>query len=723
MTNHHYHQFTRLAGSAALVALTTVGGASAQSGAYLPDDGLVVVEMETLAEGAGWSGDTSLEGFAGKGYVAWSGPDMSKKPGNGLVGFDTQISEGGAYELRLRNRHDHPDVTDANDVWVRIDGGDWTKVFSSFRGEWTWDTRHRTADGKVGPVVLDLEPGVHKIEFSGRSEGFMIDRVHLFQQGTSNALSIKHVPSIRASVEEPSKEEEKGQEAKATDRTKGKREATAEDAVPAFSEELAVEEPGDKGRAEVEAEASSDAEVPSEAKPRNQLNASQPMVSRLPVIDRIPADRARVRAKDAGRRGGAEGKRPSVRVNEALDSYGEAALGRGLSRFDISLGLEGTSTGAATSESQGTFVAKNYLGNTVDQNKGLRIRALRMNRQPRQLENRIGDIIHWPGGDHCVEDILCVVEQGYNQWASNLHRGPSPLQLLQRSLTWRNISVRPDPVSGASQLKWGTREFNVPDRYFIDCDFTEITQEHGLYVSNSADTSIEGCTFLRVGSQGAQFAHRYLPYQQYDGDCMPYQEPPTHVVRDSHFIDCAYRGTRPSFNLTYFSPGTSENPGSILIEDSSFVCKWPTERHDGHYSTGGLVICRGAGTDPLRPNVGQMMSNVTIRNTLFDFTDGDRAIACIRSVEELVIEESCFIARDHEIPWVQVDRDFSGSDLGGTKTQRIVLRDNVADGVGLKLRLDSSTGSQGSVHIDLHCPGEEVIYDGVTGEEVSRRTL
>lgn len=143
MINSTQQHFTRIAGSAALGAMATMGAAFAQSGAYLPSDDLVVVEMESLADGAGWSGSNSVEGFAGKGYVAWTGPDMSKKPGEGLVGFETSIQEGGTYELRLRNRHDHPDVTDANDVWVRIDGGEWTKVFSSFRGEWTWGLTQR----------------------------------------------------------------------------------------------------------------------------------------------------------------------------------------------------------------------------------------------------------------------------------------------------------------------------------------------------------------------------------------------------------------------------------------------------------------------------------------------------------------------------------------------------------------------------------------------------
>ncbi len=719
MINSTQQHFTRIAGSVALGAMTTMGAAFAQSGAYLPSDDLVVVEMESLADAAGWSGSSTVDGFAGKGYVAWTGPDMSKKPGEGLVGFETSIQNGGSYELRLRNRHDHPDVTDANDVWVRIDGGEWTKVFSSFRGEWTWDTRHRTADGKVGPVVLELEPGVHKVEFSGRSEGFMIDRVHLYKQGATNALSIQRAPSQRVAPEKPAEPE-----AAAVEATEQETATAREDAAPMFAEDSGFDAP-----TEAPSEATPKSNSKSEAKARGEsapktLPVRQPGLTFSPFADAVVADKVRTRFTGADDTAGATKERTRVEINDALDRYSEAALRRGLSRFDIALGLEGTSTGTETSASQGPFVAKNYLENTVDQNKGLRIRALRMNREPRTLESRVGDIVHWPGGDHCIEDILCVVPQGFLQWGANLHRGPSPLQLLQRSLTWDNVSVRPDPVTGAPQLKWGTREFNAPDRFFLDCDFTEIPQEHGLYVSNAADTTLDRCTFLRVGSQGAQFAHRDNAYQQYDPDNMPYAERPTHVVRDCHFIDCAYGGTRPSFNLTYFSPGTSRQPGSILIEDSSFVCNWPTQRADGHRSTGALVICRGQGTDPLVPSIGQMMSDVTIRNSLFDFTEGDRQIACIRSVEELVIEECCFIARgDHDHPWVQVDRDYSGSDLGGTKTQRIVLRDNVAQGVRIKLRLNSNTSNQGSVHIDLHCPGEEVIYDGTNGELISRRTL
>ena len=201
MINKTQTQLARIASSAALGAMSTMGAVFAQSGAYLPSDDLVVVEMEDLAEAAGWTSSSDLAGFAGRGYVEWSGPDMAKQPGTGLVGFETRLEAAGSYELRLHNRHDAPDVTDANDVWLRVDGGAWTKVFSSVRGDWTWDTRQRSTAGNVGPVVLELEAGNHKIELSGRSQGFKVDRVHLFKQGASNALSISHAVSSRVPTE------------------------------------------------------------------------------------------------------------------------------------------------------------------------------------------------------------------------------------------------------------------------------------------------------------------------------------------------------------------------------------------------------------------------------------------------------------------------------------------------------------------------------------------
>ncbi len=366
------------------------------------------------------------------------------------------------------------------------------------------------------------------------------------------------------------------------------------------------------------------------------------------------------------------------------------------------------------------FVAHDHFLSGSEENKRAAIPRLRASRAARKPVGTIGDVTDWRRGSSVVKrNLESVVPKGYAQWSSNLHK--KSLQLRGGSYTWENIGVTAAP--DARQLKWGTREYNCPDRTFKDCDFTKIPQEHGLYVSNYGNTTLDGCTFLLVGSQGAQWAHRPIPYQQYGADCMPYQSPPTHIVRDSHFVDCGFQGKRPSFNLTYFDPGSSKNPGTLLVEDSSFVSRWPEARADGSRSTGALVLAHMTAAPPLDQELGPMMESVTLRNVLFDFCHGDRPIAEVRSAGELVIEDCAFIARQHSQPHVTVDRDHSGNDLGGTKTERIVLRNNRSRGVDLELCLSKTEGGPARIRLPLHCPGEEIIYSGVTGELIARRPL
>lgn len=375
---------------------------------------------------------------------------------------------------------------------------------------------------------------------------------------------------------------------------------------------------------------------------------------------------------------------------------------------------------AEAEESAPPFVALDCFNNGPGKNKQAALPRLRGSRAPRKRVETIGDVKQWRKGTSVVRrDLESVVPKGYSQWSSNLHK--QGRQLRGGSYTWENIGVTAAP--DARQLKWGTREYNCPDRVFRDCDFTRIPQEHGLYVSNYGDTTLEGCTFLKVGSQGAQWAHRSLPYQQYDADCLPYQEPPMHLVRDCHFVDCGYKGTRPSFNLTYFDPGTSEMPGTLVVEDSSFVSYWPEARKDGSLSTGAIVLAHMAGTPPLDAEVGPMMKSVTLRNVLIDFTHGDRPLVEVRSAGELVIEDCAFIARDHPQPFVMIDRGAAGDDLGGTKTERIVLRNNRSRNVTIRLVLSGADGGPAEVELPLACPGEERVYSGVTGNLISRRSL
>jgi len=389
-----------------------------------------------------------------------------------------------------------------------------------------------------------------------------------------------------------------------------------------------------------------------------------------------------------------------------------------------------TRTNTAGDDEVTPFTAHDGFGATVEENKNRRLPQLRAQREDRVSVTRIPDLKTWPGTPKVYSDLEVAVSPS-TQWAFNLYR-PRSKDLTDLSpsgyLEFRNIGIRPG--AGAVGLKWGSREYNAPDRRFIDCDYTEIPKEHGLYVSNSGNTLLQRCTFLRVGSQGAQWAHRPCSYQQYFADNAPYQSPPSHMVRDCHFVDCAYGGDRPSFNLTYFSPGTSENPGTILVEDSSFVCKWNKPRIDNansnnptiRHSTGAIVVTPSQGNLPLDPAKGQMMKCVTLRNCLFDYTAGDRAIVELRSVDEIIIEDCCFIAREHTQNVINVDR-LSGPAklLNGTKSQRLFLRNNLAENVVVRLGLGDGGRNAKFVTIPLHTPGEEVIYNAVTGQEISRR--
>jgi hypothetical protein len=366
------------------------------------------------------------------------------------------------------------------------------------------------------------------------------------------------------------------------------------------------------------------------------------------------------------------------------------------------------------------FVALSCLTNSVEENKALKIPSIRGQRAARTPIGTIGDITRngWVEGDgDLVKDNLeSVVPKGYAQWSSNMHKS---IVVRPGTYTWNNVGVR--AAADASQLKWGTREYNAPFRTFKDCDFTDIPKEHGLYVSNYEGTQVENCTFLRCGSQGIQFAHRPLPYQQYQEDTLPYAAPPTHNLINTHFVDNAYKGDRPSFNATYFNPGTSENPGILNVENCSFVCDWPEARYDGKKSSGGLVVAHQQGNAPL--SQVEMMKEVNIKNCLFDFTKGDRALVALRSVTDVLIEDCCFIARDHALPFVTIDKDYGS--MNDTKTRRIKLRNCVADG-GVKLNVllaSDENGNQASVKIDIHCPGEEIVVDGTTGQVLSRTAI
>lgn len=175
----------------ALGALGLAAGASAQT-TYTAENNLVVIEFESSTIPGDWEESTSTPGFVGDGYIVWEGVNLFNSPGaQGIFGFDFEVFQGGNYRMNLRNRHEDPDPTEENDVWVRMDGGQWVKTFSNMAGSvgaWTWETRFDFDIGNQPDANYNLSPGLHRIEFSGRSNGFKMDRVHLYRPGTPGSL-------------------------------------------------------------------------------------------------------------------------------------------------------------------------------------------------------------------------------------------------------------------------------------------------------------------------------------------------------------------------------------------------------------------------------------------------------------------------------------------------------------------------------------------------------
>ncbi|MEM8711897.1 MAG: hypothetical protein AAGG01_13175 [Planctomycetota bacterium] len=188
--------FRTLALSAAAAALATA--ASAQS--YIPNNGLIVIEMESSGAPGDWTESTSTNGFVGDSYIVWDGPNLFNSPGQGVFGFDFEVNEPGTWNLRIRNRHENPDATEENDVWIRMNGGGWVKTFSNLPGSvgaWTWESRFDFGHGNQPNASYNLSVGTHRIEFSGRSFGFKMDRLHLFRAGAIGQTDPEQPESIQ----------------------------------------------------------------------------------------------------------------------------------------------------------------------------------------------------------------------------------------------------------------------------------------------------------------------------------------------------------------------------------------------------------------------------------------------------------------------------------------------------------------------------------------------
>ncbi len=96
------------------------------------------------------------------------------------MSFSLKPDSSGVYSLRLRSRAINPPASDLNnDVWVRLNGSAWTKIFNAGKDQWIVGGK---ADANHRRYVFqqNLTGGTtYNLEISGRSNGFAIDYIEL----------------------------------------------------------------------------------------------------------------------------------------------------------------------------------------------------------------------------------------------------------------------------------------------------------------------------------------------------------------------------------------------------------------------------------------------------------------------------------------------------------------------------------------------------------------
>jgi len=83
----------------------------------------------------------------------------------------------------MRNYHACEDFTECNDVFLKMNDGDWRKNFNHTVSEWDWNSQ-QDIDHVFSDAAYRLDEGSHTLYLSGRSQDFSIDKIAIFHSDT-----------------------------------------------------------------------------------------------------------------------------------------------------------------------------------------------------------------------------------------------------------------------------------------------------------------------------------------------------------------------------------------------------------------------------------------------------------------------------------------------------------------------------------------------------------
>lgn len=184
------------------------------------ENGMVVVEAESLNIASGWVSKSSVNGYSGSGYIDWQGADSFNVPGKGTISAKIKINTPGTYLFQWRNKvGEGTNTTERNDSWLRFPDADdffgkrgssvvypkgsgkspnpkgassdgWFKVFLGGTTNWTWASS--TSDHDAHKIYVKFDSaGIYTMQISGRSKHHLIDRIVLSANGVdATSLSI-----------------------------------------------------------------------------------------------------------------------------------------------------------------------------------------------------------------------------------------------------------------------------------------------------------------------------------------------------------------------------------------------------------------------------------------------------------------------------------------------------------------------------------------------------
>ncbi|MFK7843987.1 MAG: T9SS type A sorting domain-containing protein [Rhodothermales bacterium] len=170
--------------------------------------GLIVMETESDNPAGSWTLQNNISGALGTGYYEWKSGNSSggiDGSGQGILSYSVEINQTGTYRFLFRTAAPH--TTEHNDAWIRFPDNDleakkangnsnadltrnvWFKVYQNKGGD-AWNFDAHTVDNNAHQIFAIIDtPGVYRVEMSGRSTMFKVDRFVLFHENVSQSTA------------------------------------------------------------------------------------------------------------------------------------------------------------------------------------------------------------------------------------------------------------------------------------------------------------------------------------------------------------------------------------------------------------------------------------------------------------------------------------------------------------------------------------------------------